>query len=256
MKNRRLIETVHLPTVERSLRRQESAGELLPALPEDVRRPDPGAIIRINLPPARLEENARTEYETRKPQRAATWESDVKVPLAQAALTACAFGLGAGLVTWAAGWSWRVPVVTFTLVLTGAWLWRLRLVDSLLWSIESVIERDVTGDGNIGKPSRPYTLANPHEARQTAAKSQRDQQAEERRAALVRFLHTCYVTGTSEAAHGIEASGPDRAAYVEARDVLLSLGIAQWRNVDRPRAGWTMTVSEAEALTIMSRHLL
>ena len=37
---------------------------------------------------------------------------------------------------------------------------------------------------------------------------------------------------------------------------LLSLGIARWRNPERPKAGWVMAVSRERARQIIVRHVL
>lgn len=263
MKRRRLIDTVGM--AERPGRRNDVSGEVLPREGEPTRalapvaaRPAP--VISITLPQPRADDNSEdaplSEYERRKAQRAVSLETDVKVPLAQAVITAGALGVMAGLLAWAFAWSWRVPVVVMALGLAIAWLWRLRLVDALLWEVETVTGRDVNGDGRVGRPARAYTVANPHDARAAAQRSQLERQAEQERAALVTFVHRCYTAGTSEAAHGVKATGPDREQYVKARDVLLSLGIAAWRNPERPRAGWVLAVSEAEALALVSEHVL
>ena len=259
---RQLIDTVGF--VERPERRHDVTGELLPAEAESralapVNVPTRQPVISIQLPQARADatdDAPVSEYERRKAQRLVTWESDVKVPVAQAGMTALAFGIMAALLAWAFGWSWRVPIVVTALAVALAWLWRLRLVDGLLWEIETIAQRDVNHDGRIGKPAQGFTVANPHVARQTAQRSARENEAEQQRAALVAFVHRCYVVGCSEAAHGVKATGPDREAYVKARDVLLALGVAAWRNPERPRAGWTLAVTEAEALALVSEHVL
>ncbi len=257
MATRRIVDTAPLHTTARPLRRESVDGELLPALPEDVRPAQPAPLIRITLPRTDLANDSPVSaYETRKAQRAVTWESDVKVPFAQTVITAFLLAVGAGMLAIAFRWSWRVPVIVFGAALVLAWLWRLHLADSLLWAIETVTQHDVNNDGRVGRPAQTYTVANPHDARAQAQRAQRESEAEHNRAALVAFVKTCYTTGTSESAHGVKATGPDREAYVKARDVLLSLGVAKWRNPDRPRAGWFMAVTEAEALRIMTNHVL
>ncbi len=173
MATRRLIDTIPAHYTQRNLSRQEIEGELLPALPEDVRPPEgwrprlPAPVIQLHLPQAHQEDESVAQYETRKAQRAVTWESDVQVPAAQAFLTSCAFGVMAGLLAWAAGWSWRVPVIVFAVVLALAWLWRLRLADALLWQIETITQRDLDGDRYVGRPTvnAAPVLVNPSEAR-------------------------------------------------------------------------------------------
>ena len=54
----------------------------------------------------------------------------------------------------------------------------------------------------------------------------------------------------------IKASGPERTAYVTQRDVLLSLGLAAWRNPDKPKAGWKLTTSRQRAHDVITKHVL
>ncbi len=247
MTQRRLVETV-------DLRRYADAGrELVPwrggeVLPADSDMP----IIRIGARP----EPAEVAHETHEPRREPKLESDVLVPLAQATITAGAVGIMAALLAWAAGWGWRVPVVAFALALAGGWLWRLRLVDALLWNVERWTGTDLNGDGVKGRPTVSYTVANPGQARATVARENRTAEDDAKRAALLAFCDACFVKGCSEAAHGVKASGPDRVAFVTQRDVLLSLGIARWRNPQRPKAGWVMAVSRERARQIITKHVL
>jgi len=100
-----------------------SDGELLPAIPEP-----PTVRIGGRSQP----EPAAASSETWTPQRTPALESDFLVPGAQAIATAGAAAICAGLLAWALGWSWRVPVVVGALTLAGSWLWRLGVVDRLL----------------------------------------------------------------------------------------------------------------------------
>lgn len=244
------------------LARLDLSGEVLPADPgrelvpysEPARRSWP--VIRIDLPMAEDDPAPAMTWEKRTLQRQPGMEADVRVPLAQAAMTAAAAGILAACAAWAFGWPVRAVALVFGVVLACSWLWRLRLADSLLWATESITGRDVNRDGAVGRPAQSFTLANPAQARQQAAQTVKTAESEAARAELVAFVHRCYTVGTSEGAHGVKASGPDRAAYVRQRDVLLALGIAAWKNAERPRAGWKMAVSYARATEIIARHVL
>ncbi len=219
-------------------------GELLPALP---------ATVRI---PAQPETPEPAYSETRTPQRAPSIEADVTVPILQAAATAAAVGIMAGLVAWALGWSWKVPVVATAIVLAGTWLWRLGVADSLLWQVESFTGRDLDNDQHVGRPQMSFTLANPATARQTVAQEVRAAAASAEQAALLQFLDACYMRGTAEAAHGVTAAGPDRTAYLVKRAALMGLGIAQWKHPERPKAGWRLAVSRQRARQLVQKHVL
>lgn len=256
---RKLIDSVDASWPQRTPHRQAVEGELLPALREDVRPPAP--LIHISLgDQVDQDDGAVTQYETRKAQRAVSMEADVRVPFAQAGLTACAFGIMAGLLAWAAGWSWRVPVVAFALVLASAWLWRLRLADALLWQIETITQRDLDGDRQVGRPgprsSAATLLVNPSEARATAGRIQRANADDAELVDLLAFVNRCANLGTSEAAQGIPPAPAARAAFARKRDVLIDLGVAAWRDPERRRLGWQLTMTPAQATPLLRRHVM
>jgi len=234
---RTLVDTID--TVGREL--APLRGEVLP----------PAPVIRI---PSAPDPPAAVFHESREARRDPALESEVYVPALQTIFTALAFGVAAGLLAWAAGWSWRVPVVAAAVGLAFGWAWRLRLADRLLWQIEFWADSDLNGDGATGRPVMSFCLANPGQARQIIAAETRQSVDEEKRAALLRFVDTCFVRGTSESAQGVAAG--DRADYVRMRDVLLSLGIAAWKNPQRPKAGWLMAVSRQRARQTIERHVL
>lgn len=223
-------------------------------------QPPPAPLIRINTQASlpQVDSGPGWELERRTPHRTPSLESDFAVPALQAGMTAFAVGVGAAMLAWAAAWSWRVPVAVCGATFVLSWLWRLRIVDGLLWTIETIIRRDVDGDNHIGQPTpqHAFTVANPSAARSTVAQTARQQAQDTRRAELLAFVHTCATHGTSERAHGVKATGPDREKYLEYRDALLSLGLAQWRNPDRPKAGWLLAVDEQQAAAVVSKHVL
>lgn len=213
--------------------------------------PESPEMIRI---PAAPPEPAQTYRETRTPRRDPGLESDVIVPGLQAIFTALAAGACAGLLAWALSWSWRAPVIVLALSLILAWAWRLRLADRLLWQVERWTDQDLNGDGATGEPAHSFAIANPAQARAAVAQETRQAAQSAEQAALLRFVDTCFIRGTSESAQGIAAG--DRTDYVRRRDVLLSLGAAKWKNPARPKAGWVMAVSHERARQLIARHVL
>jgi len=218
------------------IRRYRSAieGELLPALPQDV------------TPPA----------ERWTPTREPRTESDLLVPAGQAVLSAMfamiavvAIGLGLRYRH-----VWEAAGVVFGATLLLAWFWRLGIATRLLWISESLTRRDLSGDGFVGKPQIRYTLLNPGQARQDLATTRRQDQQQQHLAELTAFVRRCATVGTSESAQGIAAG--DRADYVQHRDLLLSLGLAEWRNPERPKAGWALTTTPDQAERVITRHVL
>lgn len=226
----------------------EWRSDRLPALPGQVfaESAQPSSVIRI--PPA------AAQIETRTPHREPSLVADVAVPLLQALITTGAFGIMAGLVAWAAAWSWRVPVVVVGLALAISWLIRLRLMDRLLWQVERLTGADLNGDGVSGRPTT-YAVANPAQARAAVASELRQADDQAKRAALLAFVDRCYISGCSERAHGVAASGPTRNAYIANRDTLLNLGLAEWKHAGA-RGGWRMCVSRQRAHQIIEKHVL
>jgi hypothetical protein len=238
--------------ITRRERRNDVSGELLPALPEDVTPQRPPIFIR--LPDARPAETGLLEHTIQKPARTPSFESDFIVPAAQALLSAIVAAIVTGLLAWCLDWNGKTVPIAFGVTLAVTWLWRMRVSDALLWQFERLVGHDVNHDGVIGQPGT--VLVNPWQARQEAAQVVADDDAQHERQELTAFLHRCYTVGCSESAHGVKASGPDRETYVKNRDVLFALGIASWRNPERPKAGWRLAVSHAKAVDLLSKYTL
>lgn len=91
--------------------------------------------------------------ERRGPARDATVESDVHVPVLQAAVTGiCAFAVSI-IPIFAWGWAWWSPLVIGLLTFAAVWLALLNSHRQSLWFIEDLLDRDIDGDGHTGKPS-------------------------------------------------------------------------------------------------------
>lgn len=229
-------------------------GELLPALPGDVA--PARAPIRIHLPEA-CDGSALIEHEVQRPLRGQTFEADVAVPILQAIATTVAAVICAGVLAWVFKWDVRVVIVTFGLVLGAAWLWRIRFAASLLWEVERLIGHDLNRDHQVGRPGTSPTIVNAWQARQEAARFVAEDETLSERQALTMYLNRCFVAGCSERDHGISrGSGAERVNYLRRRDLLLSLGIAQWRHEGKPSAGWKIAVSHQKALEILAKHVL
>lgn len=217
----------------------------------------PAPIVNINFP--RLRDDQETPgsmvWEKRSLQREPSIEADFLLPVLQAFGIASSVLILSALAALALDWTWKVPAIGFGLALAYMLIARLRFMDSLLWSVETITGTDINHDGATGKPAA-FTLANPAQARYEAHKDVDATAQAAARAELLAFVHRCYTVGCSEGSHGVKASGPDRQSYVRQRDVLLSLGIAAWKNPTRPKAGWKMAVSYARAQELIARHVL
>lgn len=220
--------------------RINDGSELLPALPSVPPTPEPPT------------------FETRTPNRTPNREADLIVPAGQAAMLALAVLIGGGAVAIALGLSGRLVLASFGIALIAGWFWRQNVSDGLLWAVESATGLDLDHNGAIGRPAaqHAFTVLQPAAARETVARETREASRTTEHAALLAFVTKCYTRGTSEAAHGVKATGPDRAEYVRRRDVLMGLGVAAWKNPAKPRAGWQMVVSPHTARQIVEKHVL
>lgn len=216
----------------------------LPALREDVQ-----PVIRIPNAPT-----PTFTVERQSVQHPQTVENGFVVPALQALGTAICVSLACGLLAWGWGWSWRVPVIMGGLTLAGAWFWRLGWADKLLWSLETLTRHVIDGNGTVGNPA--FAVVNPATARATVAQESKQTAEDAKRQRLLAFVDRCALSGTSESAHGIQASGPDRDNYTACRDTLMSLGLAAWKNPGRPRGGWALATDPVTARSVVEKHVL
>lgn len=84
------------------------------------------------------------------PTREPTVQGDVAVPFLQAGVTGVVFGLTVGVISVAAGGPWWVGVIGLGVVFMATWLWLLFDSRQLLRSVETIVGRDLDGDGAIG----------------------------------------------------------------------------------------------------------
>jgi hypothetical protein len=238
---RRIIADV---TTARPVRHYDLVGEVLPPDETSLTPWQPGQVV------------PSYEVQNRQPRGAQTIEGGFLVPLATAAGTAICSTLAIGALAWVFGWPVKMVGLAFGLSLVGAWLWRIGVADRLLWGIETWTKTDLDGDGRTGRPAPAFAVVNPGQARAAVGQTVRSSATDERRAGLLAFLDRCYLSGTSEASHGVKASGPDREQYVTYRDALMALGLAAWRRAGSPRAGWELTADPATAKAICEQHVM
>lgn len=226
-------------------RRFDLVGELLPS--ENVSL---GAVDYRRIPAT-----AGYERTTQQARHAPTVETLFVVPALTAFGTALAITMTAGGLALLFGWPARTVGIVCALSLGVGWFWRLGVADKVLWRVESWAGRDVNGDGSTGRPALGFATIDGAVARTSVARQTAQNATETRLEALQTFVDRCYLSGTSEAAHGVLASGPERDDYVACRDELLKLGLAQWKNKDRAKSGWVMTTDPATAKAIVSNHV-
>jgi len=184
-------------------------------------------------------------------------ESDVLVPFFQSLLTGLLAGLLAALgarllLDWELSLATEAGALVGLLITMLVWLQRLQVFSQLLWRIESRAGLDLNADGVVGQPRA--LVVNPDAAAARARKVRFELEAGVTRRQLEDFLRQAYQVGTSESAMGI-APGR-RGEYVAMRDLLMQLGIADWKNPLNPRAGWELVVPAEEAFNILHQHVI
>jgi hypothetical protein len=241
-RRRRMLRAVTQPA---KVRRYDLSGELLPA---EETSSGPVRYDRLPAAPvAYLVEQRRAQYQP-------TVKSAFIVPLLTATFTAVSVTLAAGVLALAFGWPAKVVLLTFPLALLGAWTWRLGWADRMLYAVERVTHTDLDGDGYQGAPMTSHLAAvQPEAARADVARQTRQTADGERLAWLQSFVHRCYAVGCSESAQGIKPG--ERARYLEARDLLLRLGLAEWRDAANKRLGWGLVADEPTAIAIIAEHV-
>ena len=232
-------------TRTQTVKRFDLEGELLP------RETSLGPVDYRRIPAADPVGYIQT---TQQARHAPTVETSFIVPALTAVGTATALTLACAVLAWALDWNGKVVAVTFALSLAGGWFWRLGFADKVLWQVESWTGKDFDGDGYAGAPMTTHLAAvQPEAARQDVARQTRQTATNERLVWLQAFVHRCYLAGCSESAQGIKPG--DRARYLEARDMLLRLGLAQWRDGANKRLGWVMVADEPTAIAIIANHV-
>lgn len=178
-------------------------------------------------------------------------ESSVDLPLQQSLITALFITLFVGTIVYSFRLPVEIPLVTLGISLLVTWLWRLKLFDGLLFAVEKTLQTDITGDGQIGKPSS-LVVVNGAKARATTASQVKAHASEDKLQELETFVERCYTVGTSESAQGIKPN--NRAAYLAHKDVLFRLGLAE-NKTSNPKAGWKMTTDRSTALQTIAEHV-
>ena len=137
--------------------------------------------------------------------------------------------------------------------LAVAWLAALGLARQLVWRIERFIGDDADDDDAPDDAETHLMAVQADAARQSVATETRQRSADARLLWLISFVARCYTVGTSESAQGIKPG--ERAKYLEARDLLFRLGLAEWRDEHNKRLGWDMTTNQAMTVKTLREHV-
>ena len=193
--------------------------------------------------------------ETSAPQRESKIESEVLVPLFTSGISALVVMVAAGGGAVIFGWPWEAILVSGILVLFCMWAWRgVIRSEALLWTRETITQRDINRDGSVGKP-HDVTLLNMADYQPPARTTPTAEGGTETKRALLAFVLSCYAfNSTSERAHGIQPW--QRKRYLDFRDALMMLGIADWKNKANPRLGWEMVAERDIAVALIEERVL
>ena len=174
-------------------------------------------------------------HEKFTPTREPTVPGDVKVPLAQAAITAGAITLPIALLTASQSGSPWLPISALGLSFTGAWLWLLADHRSLLRTVERITQRDIDGDGRVA--DQPVEVER-RVAFNAVELSATGRYLRSRRIDIPRGDERAVV----EMARGVIANKAftqrewahiyNRDEFNALRDALIKLGYAAWRDPD------------------------
>jgi hypothetical protein len=99
-----------------------------------------------------------TEARRTSPARAASVESDVSVPLLQSLITSVIISAGSVPLVAALHWPWYITPMVGGGTLGLSWLLLLADHRSLLRVVETVINRDIDGDGQIGNQKKEWRV--------------------------------------------------------------------------------------------------
>lgn len=173
------------------------------------------------------------------PTRAPTPAGDVVVPFLQSAITGgvVAALAGAGVAAW--GWPLWAPVGAGTISLALSWGWLLLDHRSLLRITETIIGRDIDGDGQVGQQTLRVEMVE-HRGPNSDRLQSTDLPCS---ADTMSIIAAGVLAGRpfSEkewAGKGRPISGPK---FRELQDVLLVGGYVRWNNAKDHRQGVAMT---------------
>lgn len=178
-----------------------------------------------------------------------TRETQAVIPLLISAAIAGAVLLMATVAALRWSWDWIVPPIAGGVVFIVVMAARLAIADELVRVVEEISQRDVNRDGQIGAP-RPgtTTIYRPPALPPALDRSQM------RQAELIAFVDRCLEVGTSERAQGVKTPA-QAAAHNSMRNDLLRIGVAEWKDLERPSLGWRIVVDSAEARQLIAAHI-
>jgi len=177
-----------------------------------------------------------TEAERRTPARPASVESDVMVPGAQALATGVALGIIAIPVSIYFQLHWTTPLTVLAIGTAGTWMSLLGAHRKLLWTVETIINRDIDGDGATGNP-KPARV----EVEVTAGRTTQLDDFPGPPEQLQKFANDVYSGRVTFSERGAGNSGYGATAFKELRKKFIARGWATWRTPGEARQGADLT---------------
>ena len=177
-----------------------------------------------------------SEARRESPARPASVESDVMVPGAQALATGAAFCVIAIPITIYFHLHWTTPLTVLAIGTAGTWMILLGAHRRLLWTVETIINRDIDGDGKTGNP-KPARV-------EVAIKEHRHTQMDDLPGpvdALREFAHDIHSGRVTFSERGARKSGYGATAFKELRTIFITRGWATWTVPGESRQGVKLT---------------
>ena len=178
-----------------------------------------------------------------EPVRDPALSSDFVLPLLQSVVTGVLVGALVAL-SGVGGGGWRVFWLAFLAVALLAWFWTLSVAREALWRLESVLQKDIDGDGAVGVPERPVVRVEVEAGSHLAlidfhGLTDMAQLQTFARLALEGDLNERAVKGALELA---------RPEWQALRDDLLSRGLLAWNVANSRKHGVALTRRGADVL--------
>jgi hypothetical protein len=202
----------------------------------------------------------------REPARDPSSASDVTVPFLQAVIpsvlaTGIVAVIGSEIIDGIP--SPKLLLVVFLAITLLVYIGRSNFIQSTLMKVEQVTQRDLDGDGQIGKPKHPMVVGDGWQTADDDGPSTRSGTAGQttdgtEQARLEEFLAACYrppvrdKRGKKRRPNSVsalrDAGFTNDTEIEEFRDLLMRLGLGEWRNPNEHRFGWRLTAQHKTAL--------
>ena len=174
---------------------------------------------------------AGSEYSRETPNADLSgFEAGVKTPLAQAGITGTAAAMLAVLAVVWRGWHWATVPTTWVIVTVLAWWGLLLNTRGLLKTIETVIGKDLDGDGEIGFTVEITDLSDGKKKMSYARFPAKPEQV--KRFALAALNDRLTVHGNHRLTRGV---------FERLRDEAVARGLCAWKNPEAHTRGVELT---------------